>query len=101
MSMTLDRNPVALRSVSRSSATPPHRTPTPRAEATDHAHWANLVDWQVVGPGEEPLYEQVIKLLREQILLGVIPAGSRLPSTRQLMERLGVSRTTVIAAYAQ
>lgn len=67
----------------------------------DRADWANLVDWRVEGAIGAPLYEQVIKLLQELILLGVIPAGSRLPSTRQLMQRLRVSRTTVVAAYAQ
>jgi GntR family transcriptional regulator / MocR family aminotransferase len=67
----------------------------------NHADWANLVDWRVEGVNEAPLYEQVIKLLQEQILAGAIPAGSRLLSTRQLMQRLGVSRTTAIAAYAQ
>ena len=68
---------------------------------TDQADWASLVDWRVEGANEAPLYEQVIKLLQDQILVGAIPAGSRLPSTRQLMQRLGVSRTTAIAAYAQ
>lgn len=72
-----------------------------RVVPSDHSDWANLVDWHVEGAVAAPLYEQVIKLLREQILSGVIPAGSRLPSTRRLMGRLGVSRTTVIAAYAQ
>lgn len=72
-----------------------------RVVPANHADWANLVDWRVEGAAEAPLYEQVIKLLQDQILSGVIPAGSRLPSTRQLMKRLGVSRTTVIAAYAQ
>ena len=67
----------------------------------DQADWASLLDWRVEGANEAPLYEQVIKLLQEQILVGAIPAGSRLPSTRQLMQRLGVSRTTAIAAYAQ
>lgn len=72
-----------------------------RVVPSDHADWANLIDWRVGGAAEAPLYEQVIKLLQEQILSGLIPAGSRLPSTRWLMKRLGVSRTTVIAAYAQ
>src|SRR5690349_13084638 len=72
-----------------------------RVVPSDRADWANLVDWRVEGTVKAPLYEQLIKLLRDQILAGVIPVGSRLPSTRRLMTRLGVSRTTVIAAYGQ
>jgi GntR family transcriptional regulator/MocR family aminotransferase len=35
------------------------------------------------------------------VLTGTLPSGSRLPSTRSLAEDLGVSRTTVLAAYDQ
>lgn len=72
-----------------------------RTEA-QRANWAELIDWRFQQkPGQAPLYESVYELLRSQIVAGVIPAGSRLPSTRQLMNRLGVSRTTVVTAYAQ
>lgn len=39
--------------------------------------------------------------LRAQIVDGSLPAGARLPSTRVLAGDLGVSRTTVTAAYEQ
>jgi len=39
--------------------------------------------------------------LREAILSGVFEAGDRLPSTRDLAEQLGVSRTVVLWAYDQ
>lgn len=39
--------------------------------------------------------------LRSQIMAGVYRPGSALPSTRALAAELGVSRTTVTAAYAQ
>lgn len=39
--------------------------------------------------------------LRDQILNGVYAPGGRLPSTRALAEELGVSRTTVTAAFDQ
>lgn len=39
--------------------------------------------------------------LREQIATGVYAPGDRLPSTRALAEELGVSRTTVTAAFDQ
>lgn len=65
------------------------------------ADWADLLDWRCDGKDDSPLYQQVADFLRDRIVAGIIPAGSRLPSTRQLMERLGVSRTTVITAYSQ
>nr|WP_246652398.1 PLP-dependent aminotransferase family protein [Rhizobium laguerreae] len=39
--------------------------------------------------------------LRDQIATGVYSVGDRLPSTRALAEELGVSRTTVTAAFEQ
>jgi GntR family transcriptional regulator/MocR family aminotransferase len=49
----------------------------------------------------EPLFRQVYKGLRKAILSGAFPAGGRLPSTRDLAEQLGVSRTVVLLAYDQ
>lgn len=49
----------------------------------------------------EPLFRQVYSGLRQAILSGVLPAGSRLPSTRDLAEQLGISRTVVLLAYDQ
>ena len=49
----------------------------------------------------EPKYRQVYAGLRESILSGTFRAGDRLPSTRDLAEQLGVSRTVAIAAYDQ
>jgi GntR family transcriptional regulator / MocR family aminotransferase len=48
-----------------------------------------------------PLARQVANLLRNAILSRQIRAGARLPSTRGLAGELGVSRTTVLDAYAQ
>jgi GntR family transcriptional regulator/MocR family aminotransferase len=49
----------------------------------------------------EPLFRQVYLGLRQAILVGNLPAGSRLPSTRDLAEQLGISRTVVLLAYDQ
>jgi GntR family transcriptional regulator / MocR family aminotransferase len=45
-----------------------------------------------------PLYEQIYRELRRQILEGRLRRGVRLASTRRLAEHLAVSRFTVVAA---
>jgi GntR family transcriptional regulator/MocR family aminotransferase len=49
----------------------------------------------------EPLFRQVYRGLRQAILSGALHASERLPSTRDLAEQLGVSRTVVLLAYDQ
>lgn len=49
----------------------------------------------------EPLFRQVYGGLREAILSGTLRSGDRLPSTRDLAEQLGISRTVVLLAYDQ
>lgn len=49
----------------------------------------------------EPLFRQVYGGLRRAILAGTFRAGDRLPSTRDLAEELGISRTVVLLAYDQ
>ena len=48
-----------------------------------------------------PLYEQLYRALKEDILSGVIAGGEKLPSKRTLAEHLNVSRITVENAYSQ
>lgn len=48
-----------------------------------------------------PLYRQLYETLRRQILSGVLPAKSQLPSTRSLAKQLSVSRMTAVNAYEQ
>ncbi|UFS68115.1 PLP-dependent aminotransferase family protein (plasmid) [Paracoccus denitrificans] len=54
-------------------------------------------------PGHPPAMgaRQIYEALREQIAGGVFGAAGRLPSSRVLAHELGVSRTTVTAAYEQ
>ena len=47
-----------------------------------------------------PLYQQIEHFLRENILSGGLPAGTRLPSSRELAAELDVSRITIKNAYA-
>jgi len=49
----------------------------------------------------EPLFRQVYAGIRNSILSGTLTAHQRLPSTRDLAEQLGISRTVILAAYDQ
>ena len=51
--------------------------------------------------GGTPLYEQLYRAIREDILSGQLAGGEKLPSRRALAEHLNVSRITVETAYAQ
>lgn len=48
-----------------------------------------------------PLFRQVYLGLRQSILSGKFHANARLPSTRDLADQLGVSRTVILVAYDQ
>jgi DNA-binding GntR family transcriptional regulator len=43
----------------------------------------------------EPLYLQVVRALKEEIVSGIYPIGSQLPTEEELCERFSVSRYTV------
>ena len=49
--------------------------------------------------GDAPLYEQIYSHLTEQIVSGKLPLGSKMPGRRSLASALGVSVSTVDAAY--
>jgi DNA-binding GntR family transcriptional regulator len=59
------------------------------------------MDQPFTSPVSEPLFRQVYLGLRQAILVGNFPAGGRLPSTRDLAQQLGISRTVVLLAYDQ
>jgi len=46
-----------------------------------------------------PIYRQIYERLREGILAGALPEGTRLPPERTLADRLAVNRSTVVHAY--
>jgi GntR family transcriptional regulator len=52
-------------------------------------------------PGTGPLYQQIIDGLKREISEGRLPAGTPLPSFRQLAEQLMVSLITVKRAYEE
>lgn len=49
---------------------------------------------------EEPIYRQLIRQIRTHIDSGLLPAGARLPASRDLARQLGISRISVVNAYA-
>ncbi len=51
--------------------------------------------------GEEPIYRQLIRHIRMQIESGTLPAGTRLPASRDLSRQLKISRISVVNAYAE
>jgi GntR family transcriptional regulator/MocR family aminotransferase len=51
--------------------------------------------------GVTPLHRQLYDQLRDAILAGSLPAGTRLPATRMLAAETGLSRNTVVEAFEQ
>src|SRR6476646_5236896 len=58
---------------------------------------AGLGEWR--RPGRGPLFERLADALVEATNGAALPAGGELPAERVLAAELGVSRTTVVAAY--
>ncbi|SHK61053.1 FadR/GntR family transcriptional regulator [Hespellia stercorisuis] len=49
---------------------------------------------------EQPLYEQVLKKIESQIIAGVYKQGDLLPSEKELIDNMGVSRITIRKALS-
>ncbi len=49
----------------------------------------------------EPLYRQLIRAVREGIAEGTLRVGDKLPPSRELATQLGISRMSVVNAYAE
>ncbi|HEY3637820.1 MAG TPA: PLP-dependent aminotransferase family protein [Rhizomicrobium sp.] len=48
-----------------------------------------------------PIYQQLCSKLRDAIIVGDLPPGTRIPTSRELSVSLGVGRNTVVTAYSQ
>ena len=48
-----------------------------------------------------PIYIQIIDGLKEQIAVGVLPHGQKLPSVRELASQLAINPNTIQRAYRQ
>jgi GntR family transcriptional regulator/MocR family aminotransferase len=69
-----------------------------RTERTK-SRWAELLDFTIDPTSAQPLFQQIHRHLQNAIISGRLPSGSRLPSTRQLADRLKLSRTSTLSAY--
>ena len=49
----------------------------------------------------KPVYEQIIEGVEKNILLGIYPEGSVLPSLRELSVTLGINPNTIQKSYAE
>src|SRR5438445_12987728 len=54
-----------------------------------------------LSPGNGPLFRQVYQGLRQATLSGTFRVDGRLPSTRDLADQLGISRSVILQAYDQ
>ena len=63
--------------------------------------WAELYAFEVDRALDAPVFRQIYLQLRSAILRGTLRPATKLPSTRELATRLGVSRPTVVSAFEQ
>jgi GntR family transcriptional regulator/MocR family aminotransferase len=63
--------------------------------------WAELYAWQLDRASSTPLSRQLYMQVRSGVLSGALAPGAKLPSTRTMSSRLGLARTSVVAAYEQ
>lgn len=49
----------------------------------------------------EPVYEQIIKQVEEQVLTGILKEGDKLPSVRSLSVKLSINPNTIQKAYTE
>ena len=60
-----------------------------------------MLTYNLTDTGSDSLYEYLYKIIKHDIVQGVIKAGEKLPSKRPFAKNLGVSVITVENAYAQ
>ncbi|HEX4098195.1 MAG TPA: PLP-dependent aminotransferase family protein [Caulobacteraceae bacterium] len=64
--------------------------------------WVELHPWRIARGAEAgPVFRQIYGEIRTAIATRALAPGARLPSTRELAQRLGISRTSVVTAYEQ
>jgi GntR family transcriptional regulator / MocR family aminotransferase len=79
----------------------PQKIQSKAIEQTNLPDWSDLLTFSIDRTAPETLFRQLHGEVRRLILDGVVPPGSRLPATRTVAARLGVSRSSVVAVYEQ
>ncbi len=72
-----------------------------KKEGTSLTSGLNIEDLGLDKRAPEPLFRQLYLAMRSRIVRGIWAPGMRLPSSRKIANRLGVSRNTVLAALDQ
>ena len=62
--------------------------------------WADLYAWRLERASGTPLSRQIYMQVRAAVLSGALRAGTRVPSSRVMAERLGVARASVVSMPA-
>lgn len=60
-----------------------------------------MLTYSFTNIGTDSLYEHLYKLIKNDIMAGILPAGYKLPSKRSFAKNLNISTITVENAYAQ
>lgn len=60
-----------------------------------------MITFTLIPDGKIPMYEQIYSHIKDEIVMGNIESGEKLPSKRNLSAHLKVSIVTVETAYAQ
>ncbi|HSA57250.1 MAG TPA: PLP-dependent aminotransferase family protein [Gemmatimonadaceae bacterium] len=68
---------------------------------TTTIHRGRILQVPLDRTGAHPLYRQIYDTIRDGILSGRLPPGTRLPSTRDLARDLQIARSTVVQAFEQ
>src|SRR5579859_7286658 len=63
--------------------------------------WAELYSFEVDRAADAPVFRQIYLQIRVAILSGTLRPATKLPSTRELAIKLGVSRSAVVSAFEQ
>ena len=78
---------------------PPRTRHNTTVSRLDQNRWAGLLDVTIDANSPVPISRQIFLHLRRAIVDQALPAGSAVPSSRELARRIGVSRTSIVSAY--
>jgi len=75
--------------------------PSTASDARSRAEWSALLPLSLDHDSPVPIFRQIYLLLRDAIVSNALARGTKLPSSRDLAQRLRVSRTSAVTAFDQ